>query len=186
MPAAPLQFWYEFASTYSYVAAFRIEQLASKAGVEVAWRPFLLGPIFAEQGWNDSPFNLYPVKGRYMWRDLERICQREGLPFRKPSTFPRSSLLATRVAMIASPEGWCPELSRAVFRANFAEDRDISQWETVAEIVKAVGRDPDQVYEKALSPDNKEAVKRQTETCPRRPGACHRSPPPSPAPAHTR
>ena len=55
------------------------ERAAAAAGVDVAWRPFLLGPIFQAQGWNDSPFNVYPVKGRYMWRDLERICRKEGI-----------------------------------------------------------------------------------------------------------
>jgi 2-hydroxychromene-2-carboxylate isomerase len=61
-----LQFWFEFASTYSYVAALRIERVAGEAGVTVEWKPFLLGPIFQGQGWNDSPFNIYPAKGRYM------------------------------------------------------------------------------------------------------------------------
>jgi 2-hydroxychromene-2-carboxylate isomerase len=60
MPRRPtLEFWYEFASTYSYLSAMRIEALAATAGVEVRWRPFLVGPIFAAQGWNSSPFNLY-------------------------------------------------------------------------------------------------------------------------------
>ena len=80
--AATLAFWFEFASTYSYPAAARIEARAAAAGIAVAWRPFLLGPIFASQGWDNSPFNIYPAKGRYMWRDLERICARDraGLP----------------------------------------------------------------------------------------------------------
>jgi 2-hydroxychromene-2-carboxylate isomerase len=43
---AAFEFWYEFGSTYSYPAAMRIDHLAAKAGVEVRWRPFLLGPIF--------------------------------------------------------------------------------------------------------------------------------------------
>ena len=74
MARAPLQFWFEFASTYSYPAASRVGALAAAAGAALEWRPFLLGPIFRDQGWNDSPFNVYPVKGRYMWRDLERLC----------------------------------------------------------------------------------------------------------------
>jgi 2-hydroxychromene-2-carboxylate isomerase len=56
-----LQFWFEFASTYSYPAVFRIERLASAAGAAVEWKPFLLGPIFQSQGWGDSPFNLFPA-----------------------------------------------------------------------------------------------------------------------------
>ena len=70
-----LYFWFDFASTYSYPAAMRIEKLAAGRGVSVVWRPFLLGPIFAARGWKDSPFSLQPEKGRYMWRDLERLCQ---------------------------------------------------------------------------------------------------------------
>src|SRR4028119_111925 len=57
-----LEFWYEFASTYSYLAALRIEAMADEAGVALVWRPFLLGPIFSAQGRSSSPFNLYPAK----------------------------------------------------------------------------------------------------------------------------
>jgi 2-hydroxychromene-2-carboxylate isomerase len=53
-----VDFWYEFASTYSYPAAMRVEALAAARGVAVNWRPFLLGPIFARRGMTDSPFNL--------------------------------------------------------------------------------------------------------------------------------
>jgi len=74
MTIPTIDFWFEFASTYSYPAAMRIASLAKTAGVAVRWRPFMLGPIFKAQGWETSPFNLYPAKGRNMWRDLERIC----------------------------------------------------------------------------------------------------------------
>ena len=72
--SARLDFWFDFASTYSYPAAVRIGALAAHADVRVRFRPFLLGPIFQAQGWTTSPFNLYPAKGRHMWRDLERLC----------------------------------------------------------------------------------------------------------------
>src|SRR5262249_39233846 len=101
-----LQLWFEFASTYSHPAVQRVEALAAERGVRVGWRPFLLGPIFQRQGWTDSPFNLYPVKGRYMWRDLERVCAKHGIPFRRPSVFPRPSLVAARVACAAQDEPW--------------------------------------------------------------------------------
>ncbi len=101
-----LDFWFEFASTYSYPAAMRIAPLAKARGFNVRWRPFLLGPIFKSQEWDDSPFNLYPAKGRYMWRDLERICGALGLPLVQPSPFPQNGLLAARVALIALQQGW--------------------------------------------------------------------------------
>ncbi|PJI53819.1 hypothetical protein CTI14_23050, partial [Methylobacterium radiotolerans] len=67
-----LEFWYEFASTYSYLAAMRVEAAAAEADVAIRWRPFLVGPLFAAQGWTTSPFNLYAAKGKNMWRDVER------------------------------------------------------------------------------------------------------------------
>ena len=82
-----VEFWFDFASTYSYPASMRVEDVADRYRCGVRWRPFLLGPIFKAQGWTDSPFNIYPVKGRYMWRDLERLCAADKIPFRKPSAF---------------------------------------------------------------------------------------------------
>ena len=80
MPNRPvLDFWYEFASPYSCLSALRIEELADRAGVDLRWRPFLLGPIFAAQGWNTSPFALFPSKGRYMWRDTARRARECGI-----------------------------------------------------------------------------------------------------------
>jgi len=163
MGSTGIQFWYDFASTYSYLAASRVEQVATERSIEVEWKVFLLGPIFAEQGWNDSPFNIYPAKGRYMWRDLERRCEAAGVSLVRPSQFPRNGLLAARVALLAEPEGWSPEFGRAVFQANFAEDRDISSWDTIGEIVGSIGQNADSVYERAMTEKNKDALKKRTE-----------------------
>ncbi|WP_426043869.1 2-hydroxychromene-2-carboxylate isomerase [Caulobacter sp. DWR3-1-2] len=141
-----IEFWYEFGSTYSYPAAMRVERLAEQAGVTVEWRPFLLGPLFHEQqGLTDSPFNTFPVKGDYMWRDLQRVCDIEGLPLVRPSQFPRNGLLAARVAICGLEEGWTPAFSRAVYQANFVDDQDISQAEVLAPLIASVGAGPDAV-----------------------------------------
>ena len=113
---ASAEFWYEFASTYSYPAAMRVAGLAGSRGVALAWRPFLLGPIFAAQGWRDSPFNLYPAKGRYMWRDMERICGALELPLKRPDPFPQNSLLAARVALALEGETPGEFLAEALLR----------------------------------------------------------------------
>jgi 2-hydroxychromene-2-carboxylate isomerase len=158
-----VEFWYEFASTYSWLSVMRIEPLAEAAGVQVEWKPFLLGPVFMALGWNDSPFNIYPPKGRYMWRDLERLALRYGQPFRKPSGFPRDSLLAARVALVGVGEGWVGPFSRAVVSANFAEDRDIGQQAVIADILARQGLDAEAVIGRALSEGNKQALRSQTE-----------------------
>ena len=163
MAADTLEFWFEFASTYSYPAAARVEQLASAAGIPLVWKPVLLGPIFRAQGWNDSPFNIYPAKGRYMWRDLERVCAKHGLPLRRPTVFPRNGLLAARVACIASAEGWCGPFARAIYAANFAEDRDIADAGVVGGVIEALGRPARAVLERAQTAEVKDTLRGQTE-----------------------
>jgi len=158
-----LQLWFEFASTYSYPAVQRVEALAAGQGVRVAWRPFLLGPIFRSQGLADSPFNLFPVKGRYMWRDLERLCGKYGLPFRRPSVFPRPSLLAARVACAAEAEPWCGDFVRAVYRASFADDRDIASAETIVALLDALEQPGSALVEAAAAPAAKERLRAQTD-----------------------
>ncbi len=141
----------------------RIESIATEAQVPITWKPFLLGPIFKEQGWNDSPFNLYPAKGQYMWRDLARICEREGLPLKRPTEFPRNGLLAARVACLAVDEPWGPEFVRRVYHANFAEDRDIATPETIGSILESLDQDPVSTMARAKAPENKERLRRHTD-----------------------
>ena len=161
---AALEFWYEFASTYSYPAAMRIEMLAAGEGVGLRWWPFLLGPLFKEHGWNDSPFNIYAAKGRYMWRDLTRICESEGLALKLPPVrFPQNGLKAARVALVGEREGWTPAFTRAVFAANYAGQKDISEDATLSAILTGLGVDAGLALAAANAPENKEALKRQTE-----------------------
>lgn len=158
-----LTFWYDYASTYSYLSAMRIEALAEAAGVEVAWRPFLLGPIFASQGWTTSPFNVYPAKGRYMVRDMERLAAARGLSFAMPAPFPQNSLLAARVGTLAVAEGWIAAFTRAAYSAEFAGGRDISSPEVLGNILSDIGQDAARVLAGAHMQATKDALRRTTE-----------------------
>ena len=145
-----LTFWFEFASTYSYLAAARIEPLAAQAGVAVAWRPFLLGPIFQAQGWTTSPFNLFPAKGANMWRDMERQTQKYGLPpLARPAEFPQNGLLAARLATMGMAAGWGPAFTRAVYARQFAEGCDISDDNTLRGVLDDIGQDADALMRQA-------------------------------------
>ena len=159
----PVEFWFEFASTYTYPAAMQVEDRCRAAGVPLIWRSFLLGPVFAAQGMRDSPFNIYPVKGTYMWRDLERVCAEAGLGWQKPSAFPRGSLLAARITSAHSDAPWIGEVIRAIYHANFAEDRNISDDAVIAQILSDCGKDAEAVIAAATTPEAKDALKAQTQ-----------------------
>jgi 2-hydroxychromene-2-carboxylate isomerase len=161
--ADPLEFWFDFASTYSYLAAATVEERCRANGVALVWRAFLLGPIFALQGWETSHFNLNPLRGAYMFRDLARTCALHGLPWRKPSAFPRASTLPARVAVSHADAPWIGDFVRAVFRANFAEDRDIGAEPVMRDILAALGCDAAAVLAFAQAPERKGLLRAQTE-----------------------
>jgi 2-hydroxychromene-2-carboxylate isomerase len=156
-----IQFWFEFASTFSYPAAMRIEPLAKARGVAVEWRPFLLGPILAAQGHEDSPFNIYPIKGAYMARDAARTCAALDLPFTTPKPFPQNGLRCARLA-IALEGPLRARFSQAVYQLEFGEGRDISDPLVAAEALRRAGLDPAFV-ERADDDEVKAALRAATE-----------------------
>eukprot|EP01037_Dinobryon_pediforme_P009442 gene9442-9522_t len=157
-----LDFWFDFASTYSYPAAKRLEALALERQVAVRYRPFLLGPIFTDMGWRNSPFNIYPAKGDYMWRDLERICADEKLPWVKPDPFPQYSVPAGR-AVLALAEEDRGAFIRAVFHAGFGQGKAIAERMILAEILTDLGHNAAQILEKAGTDAVKSKLKSETE-----------------------
>jgi 2-hydroxychromene-2-carboxylate isomerase len=158
-----IDFWFDFASTYSYLSASRIQPLAEARGLKVNWRPFLLGPVFTAMGWNDSPFNIYPSKGRYMWRDMERLCKLYGIPLQKPSRFPRNGLRPARIICAHPNEPWVPDFARSVFAAGFAMDQDIGEREVVAGLLRSLGLDPDPLIAAGEGPEGKNLLRHQNE-----------------------
>jgi len=162
MPAT-LDFWFDFASTYSYLAAMRIAPLARDAGVTMRFRPFLLGPQFKAQGWNTSPFNLFPAKGRNMWRDIERQCADLDLPLRRPEPFPQNSLLAARVALLALDAAWGEAFCRAVFEAEFGAGRRIDDAAVLGDLLGRLDVEPTAVLTAAQTDQNKARLRAQTE-----------------------
>lgn len=158
-----LEFWYEFASPYSYLSATRIAGLAEAAGIEILWRPFLLGPIFAAQGWPTSPFNLYPAKGRYMVRDMERLALARGRAFHLPASFPANGLVAARIALVGAQQGWVGDFSARVFQAEFERAADISDKAVLASCLEDIGIAAEPIIAKAQSEANKHALRQQSE-----------------------
>jgi 2-hydroxychromene-2-carboxylate isomerase len=156
-------FWYEFASTYSYLTAMRIETVASRAGVAVEWRPFLLGPIFKSQGWTTSPFNIYPAKGRYMVRDIGRIAAARGISFKMPEVFPVNGLNAARLAVAAGGMGRTADFTRAVFVAQFAEGLNIADDGVLTDCLKSCGLDAEALWARSKDEAVKAELRRNTD-----------------------
>jgi 2-hydroxychromene-2-carboxylate isomerase len=163
MTQPSLDFFYDFASPYACLSALRIQGLGQASKVSIRWRPFLLGPIFRAEGLNDSPFNVFPLRGAYARRDVARRARRYGFDVRFPSTFPRHSVLASRVALVALSQGWGEAYSEALYRAEFQQDCDIASVDAVGALIAGLGRDTARVLSEAETPEVKGALRAQTE-----------------------
>lgn len=158
-----IEFWFEFGSNYSYLSVMRIEEAATRLGVQIHWRPFLLGPIFRSLGWDTSPFTLQKAKGDYVWKDMARQCEKYDLAWARPSTFPRAALLPLRVALVGAEQDWIGAYCRRVMSLNFAEDREIDSLDVVTDVLLQLGLPSHRIIDEAQSEANKLRLRRQTE-----------------------
>ena len=144
MPA-PIDFYFDFASPYGYIASHKIDALAAKHGREAIWRPYLLGAAFKITG-GSAPVAL-PMKGQYFIRDFARSARFHGVPFKYPSKFPISSVAPTRAFywMNAKDPKRAKQLAAALYHAYMVEDVDISDAESTIAVAAKSGLNADEV-----------------------------------------
>lgn len=161
--AQPIEFYFEFASPYGYLASEMIEPLAEKHGVEIVWRPFLLGAVFKHVG--TRPLTEYPLKGEYATRDMERVARRHGIPYSFPEPFPFMPVPASRAtywAMEHAPDRTV-DLIHALYRAVFADRRSIARPAEAAAVAGEIGLDPEAVAAGMADPAIKERLRKVTD-----------------------
>lgn len=125
-----IEFFYDIGSPYSYIAATQIGKLAAIADIE--WRPFLLGGVFKASG-NQPPIAV-PARAPYLLKDLHRLANYYGLPFRMPQKFPTNSLTAMRALYAVDPAA-LEATSMALFEAYWVDNRDIGDDAVLRELL---------------------------------------------------
>jgi 2-hydroxychromene-2-carboxylate isomerase len=136
-----VSFFFDFSSPFAYLAATQIEAVARRAGAAIRWKPFLLGGLFKAIGTADVPLFTMPEPKRALAGvDMMRWAEHHGVPFRFPSRFPMSSVKALRM-VLQVPDAQKAPLVHAIFRAYWAEDRDIGADAELAAIAGSVGLD---------------------------------------------
>jgi 2-hydroxychromene-2-carboxylate isomerase len=159
----PLQFHFDFSSPYGYLASQKIEALAARHGRAVDWRPMLLGAAFKVAG--TQPLTSIPLKGDYTKRDLPRSARYHGVPFRMPSKFPIATQAPARIVLWqkAIDPGASAPLVKALYRAYFVDDRDISSPDVAADVAAEAGFDRDGARAAIDDPAIKDELKRNVD-----------------------
>jgi 2-hydroxychromene-2-carboxylate isomerase len=158
-----IEIWFDFGSNYSYLSIMRIEDAARRLGMQIVWRPFLLGPIFQAFGMQDSPFVLQKEKGAYVWRDMVRQCRKFGLRWKQPTTFPRLGVLPSRVALLGANQPWIGTFCRRVMEVNFVLDQDINQPDQLTPILAELGLPVADILDQSRQEMTKLRLREQTE-----------------------
>src|SRR5204862_4345751 len=137
-----IEFFFDCSSPWTYLAFHNIQPLAKEFGVEISWRPILVGGIFntvnpSVYASREAPV---PLKARYMKKDLADWARSAGLAIKMPPTvFPVNSVKAMRGCIWLGKD--MVPFARAVFEAYWGADKDISQDAVLSDICKSVGID---------------------------------------------
>jgi 2-hydroxychromene-2-carboxylate isomerase len=137
--SAPLDFWFDFASPYGYLASTRIDDIAARHGRTVRWRPILLGAVFKVSGM--KPVMDQPLRGEYLIHDVPRFARLLGVPLTMPAKVPLNGLAACRAFWWLEPSdpSKAHALAKAIYHAHWGEGRDVAAAEQVAEVAAPLG-----------------------------------------------
>ena len=160
---SPVDFYFEFSSPYGYIASALADGFEQRIGRPLAWRPILLGPVFKVTG--GAPLLSIPMKGEYSKHDFPRTARLHGVPFRFPDNFPINTVAAARAFYWAHDRDpvKARALAKALYRAYFAENRDIGPAATVVEVARSVGLDGDALAQALEDPALKDRTKREVD-----------------------
>jgi len=137
-----LDFYFDFASGYSYFAARRIEWLAAANGAKVRWHPVLLPALTQVTGVLPSP--VVPVKWAYVTRDMQRTAQEEAIPFNPSPAFPQMLIGPGRAMLWVRAihgEEVAVSFARTCFQAYYADGVDIADKAVLLGIAESLGID---------------------------------------------
>lgn len=149
----PITFFHDVSSPFSYLASTRIEALAAAEGTTVEWVPFLLGALFKSIGTPIVPIAaMSAAKAQYYGRDMQDWAAWWGVPFRMPSAFPLRTVAPLRVMLQE------PATTPVLYRAAWAEDRDIGNVEVLGRVLDDHGFDGAALVEGTQNPAIKAAL----------------------------
>ena len=160
---AAIDFYFEFSSPYGYIASQLAEDFEKRVGRELRWRPILLGPVFKITG--QPPLVEIPMKGEYSKRDFLRSARMHQVPYKHPAKFPIGTVAALRAFYWVTDRDpvLARTLAKALYKAFFVDDIDISAPATVIGIAKGVGVDEAQLKAALEDPALKERAKNEVD-----------------------
>ena len=161
--AEPIDFYFEFASPYGYLASTQIDAIGERHGRAVVWHPIMLGAAFKETG--ARPLMHTPLKGPYLLHDVPRFARLLGVPLTLPPVMPMSSLAASRACVWLEEDdpAQARSLAKALLHAHWGEGRDLGAPDAVADVAAGLGIDRAALLAALADQRIKDRLKEQTQ-----------------------
>ncbi len=156
-----IEFFFDFVSPASYIAHKVLPKIADAAGAELQYRPMFLGGVMKATG--NAPPAFVPAKGAWMAKDLPRWCKKYGITFNFNPHFPVNTLPTMRGACALLGTDIFPAYMDAMFDAVWLEPKNMGEPEEIAKVVSSIGLDPEEFAAMAQAPENKQALKKNTD-----------------------
>lgn len=165
-PTAEIECFFDCSSPWTYLCFHNLQSLASQTGVQVRWRPFLVGGVFNTV--NPSVYasrdNPVPAKAAYQLKNMQDWAQLAGLKISFPPTvFPVNSVKVMRGCLWLEPQHKLSVFARAAFDAYFGQDRDISRDEVLADLCRQIDIDPKAFFAGIADPMIKDRLRANTD-----------------------
>ena len=134
-----VEFYFDLGSPYSYLAYYRLLQMAEQQEIQIVYKPILLGGVFKATG-NRSPIEI-PVKGAYSILDMQRWAEYYQIPMQMNPHFPMNTLTLMRIltgVQLLHLEKF-EQVLKLLFDAMFGTPQNLNEPTVLAEVLKPSG-----------------------------------------------
>ena len=134
-----VEFYFDLGSPYSYLAYYRLLQMAEQQEIQIVYKPILLGGVFKATG-NRSPIEI-PVKGVYSILDIQRWAEYYQIPMQMNPHFPMNTLTLMRIltgVQLLHLEKF-EQVLKLLFDAMFGTPQNLNELTVLAEVLKPSG-----------------------------------------------
>ncbi len=152
-----IDFYFDIISPYSYIAYKKILKINN---VNFKFKPILLGGLHNLAGITAPAFNKYKMKN--MQNDCELVSKKNSISFKWNSKFPINSLSIMR-GYLSVNDNKKEDYLNSFFEAYWKEDQDLSNEDTVKQILKKLKIDKNDFFNSISNQDIKHKLKQLTQ-----------------------
>ena len=158
-----VEFYFDLGSPYSYLAYYRLLQMAERQEIQIVYKPILLGGVFKATG-NRSPIEI-PVKGAYSILDMQRWAEYYHIPMQMNPHFPMNTLTLMRIltgVQLLHLEKF-EQVLKLLFDAMFGTPQNLNEPTVLAEVLEPSGFSVDDIMSMVQSEVVKQKLITETE-----------------------